>query len=433
MVEKRKLDEDQEIIQNNPLDEVIQLYISHVINNIKNNDPKLLNGVINYCNDFMIARDNQSKKQKNNFSSEYKYFGSLNAVYALSLSKLSFFINQQDDESDIDYEKMFKNILDAYDNSFEFINLGQKFSKDESSINYKLLNFVNASINLQKIANYFIGKEMVSYYEFDEHIKDEINKKDILNIFKVNWDIIHQSLNTLIDESKNYISSEICIAEFIAVIIPDVLQTMHVIIDSNETIGSDSKEKILDEGIDEDHEFTVVKELPSTHPLQSLHSEIIENQSDYVVQLRNMFISCNQFLEEFSNEIPDEGNVEDNDDNIEKLTKQNILPLRLEILRSIGDYFLKELDNPHTSERDTQSLLKQNGVYMSKLYQLSESPDDWVIYSESLIQLSALNEDNKKVQDKLLKKAMKLLQKANRVSNGKYDDFIESLEEDLAE
>ncbi|CAI8503119.1 unnamed protein product [Hanseniaspora opuntiae] len=433
MAEKRKIDDDEPVIQNNPLDEVIQLYISHVVSNIKNNDPKFLNGVINYCNDFMIARDNPSKKQKTDSSSEYKYFGSFNAVYALSLSKLSFFINQQDDESDLDYEKMFKNILEVYENSFEFINLGQKYSEDKTSINYKLLNFVNAFINLQKIANYFIGKEMVSYYEFDEHIKDEINKKDILSIFKVNWDVIHESLNILIEESKKYFTTEICIAEFIAVIIPDVLQTMHVIIDSNETIGSESKEKILDEGIDEDHEFTVVKELPSKHPLQSLHSEIIDNQADYVVQLRDMFIACNEFLEEFSNEIPDESNLEDAEDNIEKLTKQNILPTRLENLRSIGDYFLKELDNPHTSEKDIQSLLKQNGVYMSKLYQLSESPDDWVIYSESLIQLSALNEDNKKVQDKLLKKAMKLLQKANRVSNGKYDDFIESLQEDLNE
>lgn len=442
MAEKRTLEEESLTIDSNPIDEAVQLYISHILKNINDSDPKFLNGVINYCNDFLIARENSTvKKQKtgDKSSSEYKFFGSLVSVYALSLSKLSQFINknEDDDEGDHDYEKMFKNIADVYENSNEFIELGFKTTTDKASINYKLLNFVKASVNLQKVANYFLGKEMVSHYEFDEHIKEEISKKEILNIFKNNWTIVEESLNNLIEESKKFKDTEFCIAEFISVIVPDTLQTMHVIIDSSETLGSDTKEKILDEGVDEDHDFTVVKELPKKHPLSDLHAEIIENESKYVVELRNMFIECNTLLEEFSLEIPDEStteNIEDDaEEGIQNLTKQNIIPLRLENLRSIGDYFLKELDNVNTSEKTMETLLKQNGVYMSKLYQLSESPDDWVIYSESLIQLSALNEDNKKVQDKLLKKAMKLLQKANRVSNGKYDDFIESLEEDLAE
>lgn len=441
---KRKAEDINEIeISSNPIDEAVQLYITHVIKDFKNNEPRFLNGVINYCNDYMISRDNEnSKKQKTDEkdtpdSKEYKYFGALCAVYALALSKLSYFINKSDeneeDEGEIDYEKMFKDILDVYNNSFEFIELGLKNVKDEQNLNYKLLKFVESFITLQKIANYFLGKEMVSYYEFEEHVKSEISSEEILESFTKSWKSVKELLKDIISIAESKDAEEQSINEFITVIIPDLLQTLNVIFDSNETLGTETKEKLLDEGIDETFEFEIIKELPKTHPLSKLHSKIISKYPEYVADLRGMLISCNELLEEVAEELPEKAAEEDEDveDGIENLTKESLLPLRIETLRTIGDYHLKELDNKDTEDKQMESLLKQNGIYMSKLYQLSESPDDWVIYSESLIQLSALNEDNKKVADKLLKKALKLLQKANRVSNGKYDSFIESLQEDL--
>ncbi|XBW36659.1 hypothetical protein QEN19_002233 [Hanseniaspora menglaensis] len=430
----------------NPIDEVVQLYISHVIKDFKNNEPRFLNGVINYCNDYMIKRDNENiKKQKNSEtkssnSTEYKYFGSLCAIYALALSKLSYFINKTDeneeDEGDVDYEGIFNNILDVYNSSFEFIELGLKNTKNENDLNYKILKFVESFISLQKIANYFIGKEMVSYYEFDEHIKNEIAPQKIAELFATNWSAAKDSLKEIISIAKSNESYEKCINEFIAIIVPDLLQTLNVIFDSNETLGSESKEKLLDEGIDEDFEFQIVKDLPKRHPLSQLHSQIIGNYPQHVTELREMLISGNELLDEFAESLSEKSELngdedEEDEKGIENLSMKTLLPFRLETLRTIGDYYLKELDNKNTDDKKMESLLKQNSIFMSKLYQLSEFPDDWVIYSESLIQLSALNESNKKISDKLLKKALKLLQKANRVSNGKYDDFIESLEEDL--
>lgn len=439
---KRKAEDIVDIdVSSNPIDEVVQLYVSHVIKDFKSNEPRYLNGVINYCNDYMISRDAENnKKQKVSGkdtpgNKDYKYFGALCAVYGLALSKLSYFLNKGDDEEyegEIDHEKMFKDILEAYDNSFEFIEMGIKGIEDKTDFNYKLLQFVKSLITFQKVANYFIGKEMVSYYEFDEHIKAEVSSDQIAELFTKSWKNIQGSLVDILAIVRNSESEEESINEFIVAIVPDLLQTLNVIFDSNETIGTETKEKLLDEGIDETFEFQVVKELPKKHPLSKLHSEIIEHYPSYVSKLREMSISCNELLEEFAETLPESSEPEEEtEEGIHLFTKETLLPLRLETLRTIGDYFLKELDNKDTKDKKMESLLKQNSIYMSKLYQLSESPDDWVIYSESLIQLSALNEDNQKISDKLLKKALKLLQKANRVSNGKYDDFIESLQEDL--
>ena len=127
-----------------------------------------------------------------------------------------------------------------------------------------------------------------------------------------------------------------------------------------------------------------------------------------------------------------------------------LLPLRREICKRIGQSYLQEAEVPSSvfttlayddgfkNEKEINGLsLKESQKIAQKLISTAlkylqwaedqEEPETWVNVAEAMISLGNLYEVESEEQESHYQEAEKILNKANNVTNGKYEDVLENL------
>lgn len=218
----------------------------------------------------------------------------------------------------------------------------------------------------------------------------------------------------------------------------EILEAVDDLLDIVDNFGKDIAEGQDDD--DEDEQDEVV-ELDETHPLYEIRDDDKYNQwwRDHILV----------FLRQVDNEM------KKLDVDFTKETKQDedehaLLPLRREICKRIGQSYLQESEVPSlvfttlTYDDGYEGVDELHGLSLAEAQKIAQElnstalkylewaqdrdePETWVHVAEAMISLGNLYEVDSTQQEEYYQRAEKILDKANNVTNGKYDDVLENL------
>lgn len=375
----------------------------------------LLNGIIHECDRLMRLTE---------LSKPFEFYG----IYALALSELAIFQEEEDDT------KRFEKIHEFFESSLEFVQDGlSKYSGN------KLLELVKSKILFQRIPLEYIAQLAITFNsdDDDDEKKNKKNKNDFLLKYDTPVDldqILSQAKTLYQPDVSNVLSKNLSL---------EILQSFNDLLDIVDNFGC---EKIyLDEGLDSDDEEEETKlqmysqSLSSNHPLYSLAQKSSENYSWLLENLENLHekISSNEIQDtNFDKKIlktaggiymrmafphidaytefafdDDDDDENDDDDDVKKDNKK----LSAQDEQSMRDNQAKAIDHLQKAKNNLFASMRE------------DEPEDWANYSECLIELGNLHEIDSKEQQQFYKEAEQLLTKANKATNGKYQDILNNL------
>lgn len=195
-------------------------------------------------------------------------------------------------------------------------------------------------------------------------------------------------------------------------------------------------------GEDEEEDDEEPVELSEDHPLFKIRSN-----DTYTQWWQSHIINFLEFvdLQLTKLAIDFEAEYEKSDDDT-----NDLIPLRRDICSRIGQSYLQQSETPSTtfttltydeeyedvndidgltrpeSQKLAQDLISSGLKYL-KWAKKYDDPETWVNEAEAMISLGNLYDVDSEEQEKQYKLAETLLEKANNVTNGKYDDILENL------
>ncbi|ODV79739.1 enhancer of translation termination 1 [Suhomyces tanzawaensis NRRL Y-17324] len=209
----------------------------------------------------------------------------------------------------------------------------------------------------------------------------------------------------------------------------EILEALDDVLDMVDNFG---KEQLEGEDEDDEDEDDDAPELSESHPLYS-----IQNTDKYNQWWRDHIL---KFLE----------NVDLASSNKAVQEDHALHPLRREICKRIGQSYLQESEIPsgvfttltyedeYQDETELEGLTReqaqkiaqeliQTAIKYLEEAQDKEDPESWVHVAEALISLGNLYELDSDEQEASYKKAEAILNKANNVTNGQYEEVLENL------
>ncbi|KAL6940814.1 hypothetical protein ACO0QE_004732 [Hanseniaspora vineae] len=347
----------------------------------------LLNGIIHECDRLMRLTE---------LTKPFEFYG----IYALALSELAIFQEEDDDK------KRFEQIHEFFESSLEFVQDGlRKYAGN------KLLELVKSKILFQRIPLEYIAQLAITFNADDTDEKEK-STKDNKNDFLLKYDT-PVDLDQILSQAKSLYQSDIsnALSKNLSL---EILQSFNDLLDIVDNFGC---EKIyLDEGLDSDDEEEETKlqmysqSLDSTHPLYTLTQKSSDNYAWLLKKLEVLHEKVSS-----SNETKDT-----------KFDKK--------ILKTAGGIYMR-MAFPHIDaytelafdDDDEKPRRKQKAICLGGRNYADDEPEDWANYSECLIELGNLHEIDSKEQQQLYKEAEELLNKANKATNGKYQDILNNL------
>lgn len=217
----------------------------------------------------------------------------------------------------------------------------------------------------------------------------------------------------------------------------EILQVLDDLLDIVDNFGKDIAEGEDDDDEVEDDEI----ELEESHPLYA-----IRESDEYNQWWRDHIILFLDNVDKHGKEIK----VDFKEKAKSQEEEHPLLPLRREICKRIGQSYLQEAEVPSSvfttlayddgfkNEKEINGLsLKESQKIAQKLISTAlkylqwaedqEEPETWVNVAEAMISLGNLYEVESEEQESHYQEAEKILNKANNVTNGKYEDVLENL------
>lgn len=378
-------------------DEIAQLRALWNTHSKSEKDNELVvNGIVHECDRLL----RNAKKNEEGIAEVPDYFHS---VYALALADLALF--HAEDKS---------KVHDYFEAALERIDLGLK--AHPQSID---LLFAKSRILLNRIPLQFISQLTV-----DSVCDDKIPK-----------------IKSLLDESlKVYESAE---SEAVrmekynnfdeATLV--ILEALDDLLDIVDNFGKNDVEgESSDNEDDENDEIILLKK----HPLYG-----IKESDKYNQWWRDHIINLLQYIDKELEKL----NIDYKE---QKEGEHPLLSVRREVCRRIGQSYLQEAEVPSTvfttltyddgaegleeldglTREDAQKIAQDLLATALKYLRMAEDkdePETWVNVAEAIISLANLHELDSEEQESLYKDAEKILNKANKVTNGKYDEALENL------
>ncbi|CCE64950.1 hypothetical protein TPHA_0J01280 [Tetrapisispora phaffii CBS 4417] len=341
-------------------------------------DEMLLNGIVHECDRLLreAKLNNQSAIEKQIAENEIFY-----AIYALALSELTIFKSGEEEDS----EKKSKLIAEFFENAIDRCEAGLTNLPDS-----ELLNLVHSKIILQRIPLQYISTMKLD--------SKKTEKLDLLSLFEL--------------AKKKYFN----ISKH-ADLSYEVLIMMNDLLDIIENFGHENE---IEEGLDSDNEEDLeMVELSEEHPLFDLQTKVSENYD---------------WLREKLSELTGLVSAEDN-----KSLFHNIH-------RTAGELFLKQAEEPalifmqqydndepkvdvsKLKKAQKESLdLTTNALKYLKKAQIEDEPKTWVQVAEAYIDLGNLHDYKSKEQENAYSEAEKILTRANKATNGKFQIILDNL------
>ncbi|CDK25104.1 unnamed protein product [Kuraishia capsulata CBS 1993] len=333
----------------------------------------VLNGVVHEC-DRLLRNDTES---------ESKLGDDFHAIYALALSRLASFTQ---DNSEVG---------DYFEAALERVTLGlERFPKSA-----KLL-FARAAIILSRIP-----LQYVSQMDLDTQISKKVPK-----------------MGLLVDEALQAYSEAESVAEladFDAQTF-DVLDALDDLLDLAKHYGNDEMEHGMDSDDEDEDDSADEGGLAETHPLKSLKdSKYNEHWRDHTLT--------------FLAKLDEKASGED-------------VELKRSVLKKLGQFYLLESETPasiyislafgegadeatqdaKTAQKDAKRFTKTAVDYLIRA-QNPDDPQSLVDVAEAKISLGNLYPLEGEDQERLYNEAEALLETANKATHGKYDNILENL------
>lgn len=380
-----------------PDDQIAQLKALYTTFTTSSRDNELvINGIIHECDRIL-----RNKDENTDLPSIF------HAIYALALNELAIF--------HLDTADMYLSC------ALERVDLGLEFLSSPPD-----LLFAKAKILINRFSLKYLSKIV--------ELNEEKKKEDLSALFD---DVItsYTSATSKAITSNQYSLFNRDNFEF--------LQSFDDILDLIDHFGENDE----NEG-DEDEIENERIQLDKDHILYTL-----QQSTKYKLKLRDLMIDFLKYVDlELNNlKIDFKSEYEKNDEDVYEL-----IPLRREICSRIGQFFLQEseisssifttlsYDDEYEGVEELDGFTKEEAqkksqeLIMDGLKYLNwgkkfDDPESWVNEAEAMISLGNLYEIDSEEQEDWYKKAEDILNIANNVTNGKYDDILENLKGDKEE
>ncbi|CAK7903939.1 enhancer of translation termination 1 [[Candida] anglica] len=348
----------------------------------------VLNGIIHEC-DRLLRNGSEDEKV---IIPDY-----FHSIYALALSELALF-HTVDEDSD-------KKIKEYFTAALERIELGLEANPESIDLLFAKSRILMNRIPLQYISQ--LKQDVTSKVPKLEKLLDEALK-------------IYENAETKSESSKDlqHFNEENLI----------ILEALDDLLDMVDNFGRPQKEDEQDDDDEEesgDGEDEV--ELPEDHPLYE-----IKNSDSYNQWWRDHTII---FLEKVN----------------ARESSEEVIGLRRELAKRLGQSYLQEAEIPSSvytaltydegledvkelhglTREQAQEISKELFITATKYFELAQDkdePESWVPIAEAKISLGNLYELESEEQEKLYKDAEKILIKANKATQGKYQDILDNLQ-----
>lgn len=294
------------------------------------------------------------------------------AIYALALASLPIYHTQEIDK-----------VKEFFDAGLERASLGlEKYPESER------LHFAKAKILIDRIPMQYIS-------QFDANTENDVK--------------VHKLVDEALDsyakgEDLAKGKKDIFNGETL-----DILKALDDVLDMVQNVGRDILEG--EESDDEDNSAPV--QLPKSHPLYELTVS-----AKYKDIWRKHMV---QFLEYVDGELAREVN---------RRLGQSYLMDAEEPFGRYAEIAYEEEDGDEDVKKELQSTLKElvsKALEYLKKAQDEADPETWVHVAEALIQLGNIHDVDSQKQEAAYKEAEEILVRANKATNGRFEDVLETL------
>lgn len=409
-----------------------------------------LNGMIHEC-DRILRKANHISNAKTIIADQEKDDLKIDAefycIYGLALAELAYYQGKDEYDEDIEYDEekdaenrrmKIQKIGEFFSESLDRIEMGlsldlnSKYEKD--SLNLAKLQILTNQIPLQYISTMDINSNKKKYPNIAELLK-----MIFAGLEGISKDLVHYDAIMKEPENSKFHFDFTDYQQFI------ILDSLDDLIDMIENFGLNDDIDDVDSDDDELHESSQIQ-LSKKHPLFETRNNVIDYE-DKLISLYKTFLKRLEFINSKSYNL-DLSNITNDAEN----AKNQLLNFYFVINEKVGQIYLKKADLVGTeyttlvygeddTEEDKKSLDKQLvktlqvdavNLYRKALGYLKkakdeEDPESWVKIAEVEISLGNIYELDSEDQENCYKKAEKILKKASRATNGKYDDILKKL------
>ncbi|CCD25378.1 Ett1p NDAI_0F00590 [Naumovozyma dairenensis CBS 421] len=355
-------------------------------------DEMLLNGIIHECDRILRLINNNNNNDKSEEATKLKALVNKDdryyAIFALALSELTIFKKGSDDDDEMDNEVK------------QFFDLALQRCQDglDCIPNSQLLKLVMSKILLQRLPLEYISKL---------NVKSKESKGKYLKLYeqfgkaKENFSIYKNDLPLTLE----------------------VLNSTDDLLDIIENFGhEDDIEEGLDSDDDEELEpITLAKDHP-LYKFQKNHESDLSWLKEQLIALFDIMHGSDKLIHP--------------------------------VARKIGELYMKFADSPrsqylklqygddedeqnsiaakdkgglvYAAQREAIELVDNSLKYLRKA-QVKDDPETWVQLAEACIEFGNLCDNESIEQKKAYQEAEEILKKANRATNGKYQDILDNL------
>lgn len=396
---------NEEVDANDEVSQLSALWKTYVQSEKENE--LVLNGIIHEC-DRLLRNSNLANVDSSNEDKDGEQTKELPAhfhsIYALALAELAQF-----------HTENINKVKGFFEAALERAELG--LQSHEGSIE---LLFTKSKIMINQLPLQYISQLTVESTTKEGHPKLDERLNEALEVYE-----------DAEDQAKSLKQYEMFNEENL-----EILQAFDDLLEIVDNFGKDISEGDESDQEEEDDEEEV--ELSKKHPLYAIKNTDRYNEwwRDHTIiflknvdkQLDKLGISWNQ----------SESEVE-------------LLPLRREICKRLGQSYLQEAELPSTvfttltyddgfaeveqlegltrdaSQKISQDLFKSALDYL-KMAEDKEEPESWANVAEAMISLGNLYDIDSKDQEHYYGEAEKILTRANNATNGKYEDILNNLQ-----
>ena len=380
----------EEIDANDELGQLKGLWHTYIKSD-KDNE-LVVNGVIHECD--RLLRNNEGKDDLPDF---------FYSIYGMGLYELAHF--HTDDN---------KKVKEYFEASLERIESGLEKYPESIDILFAKSKILVNQIPLQHI----------SQLDVESDIKDHCDLAELLDNALAPYELAEKTA----ESSKQY---ELFNTENL-----EILQALDDLLEIVDNFGKDTLE-----GEDDEDDDSEPIELHKNHPLHGISQSDKYNQwwRDHTIKfLEFVDLEGKKLKIDFEAKTKEEDEVHD------------LIPLRRELCYRLGQSYLQESEVPtsvFTSlkyDEDFKDETELHGLTCEQAQNIGQElittalkylkgaknendPETWVNEAEAMISLGNLYEVDSAEQEKCYKDAEKILNKANNVTNGKYEDVLENL------